>query len=100
MCLFFQIILVQCISVKLTEFELFSDKLHTIADSMVMSVDIIEKEEIVENIRDDAPEDNEKARVSDTEKELAAEASSAYNCGDFNGCLTSLEKLEVSFQSR
>jgi len=48
-----------------------------------------------ENIRDDAQEDNEKARVSDTEKELAAEASSAYNSGDFNGCLTSLEKLEI-----
>ena len=91
--------MVQCISVKLTEFELFSDKLHNIADSMVMSVDMTEKEEIVENIRDDAPEDNEKARVSDTEKELAAEASSAYNSGDFNGCLTSLEKLEVSFVS-
>ena len=66
---------------------------------MVMSVDIPEKEETVENIRDDAPEDNEKARVSDTEKELAAEASSAYNSGDFNGCLASLEKLEGPINS-
>ena len=34
-------------------------------------------------------------RVSDREKELAAEASGAFTKGDYTGCLNSLEKLEV-----
>ena len=38
----------------------------------------------------------DKERVSDKEKDLAGEASSAFNSGDYTGCLTTLEKLEVS----
>lgn len=34
-------------------------------------------------------------RVSDREKELAGDASTAFTKGDYTGCLTSLEKLEV-----
>ena len=36
------------------------------------------------------------SQVSDKEKDLAAEASSAFNTGDYKGCLLALEKLEVS----
>ena len=35
------------------------------------------------------------SQVSDKEKDLAAEASSAFNTGDYKGCLLALEKLEV-----
>ena len=38
----------------------------------------------------------DKERVSDKEKDLASEASSAFNNGDYTSCLTTLEKLEVS----
>lgn len=34
-------------------------------------------------------------RVTDREKELAGEASQAFTKGDYTGCLTALEKLEV-----
>merc|ERR1719431_471337 len=34
-------------------------------------------------------------RVSDREKELEGEASTAFTKGDYTGCLTSLEKLEI-----
>jgi len=37
----------------------------------------------------------DKERVSDKEKDLAGEASSAFNSGDYTGCLTTLEKLEI-----
>ena len=67
---------------------------YVIGDSMVMSVDSVVQEEIGE-AREDKSEETEKTRVSDREKELAAEASASYNSGDFSGCLTSLEKLEV-----
>jgi len=36
-----------------------------------------------------------KERVSDREKDLAQEASSAFNTGDYSACLTALEKLEI-----
>ena len=36
------------------------------------------------------------SQVSEKEKDLAAEASSAFNTGDYKGCLVALEKLEVS----
>ena len=39
--------------------------------------------------------DSCRERVSDREKELAAEASGAFTKGDYTGCLNSLEKLEV-----
>jgi len=61
---------------------------------MVMSTDNVELGEVAE-LPDDKNEISEKPRVSDKEKELVAEASSAYNSGDFSGCLESLEKLEV-----
>lgn len=39
-------------------------------------------------------------RVSDREKELAGDASTAFTKGDYTGCLTSLEKLEVGWVER
>ena len=44
------------------------------------------------------PREKEQARmvqVSDREKELAGEASTAFTKGDYTGCLNSLEKLEI-----
>ena len=63
---------------------------------MVMSTENVEQGEVFELPDDKKPEIIEKPRVSDKEKELVAEASSAYNSGNFSGCLESLEKLEVS----
>ena len=40
------------------------------------------------------------SQVSEKEKDLAAEASSAFNTGDYKGCLLALEKLEVSLSDR
>ena len=40
-------------------------------------------------------EELEKMKVSEREKELAADASTAYNSGDYDSCLIALEKLEV-----
>lgn len=40
-------------------------------------------------------EKENKERVSDREKELAGEASTAFVKGDYSGCLNSLEKLEI-----
>jgi len=37
----------------------------------------------------------EKERVSDKEKDLAGEASTAFNSGDYTSCLNTLEKLEI-----
>ena len=61
---------------------------------MVMSEepDMLGKE--VDSVNDDRTRDKE--RVTDKEKDLASEASSAFNNGDYTGCLTTLEKLEVS----
>ena len=60
---------------------------------MVMSEepDMVEKEVDIVSERNG----KDKERVSDKEKDLAGEASSAFNSGDYTGCLTSLE-LEVS----
>ena len=60
---------------------------------MVMSEDsdMVEKESEVIN----EDRSKEKERVSDKEKELAAEASSAFSNRDFTGCFSALEKLEV-----
>ena len=61
---------------------------------MVMSEepDMVGKE--VDTVSEEKGKDKE--RVSDKEKDLAGEASSAFNSGDYTGCLTTLEKLEVS----
>ena len=61
---------------------------------MVMSEepDMVGKE--VDIVSEEKGKDKE--RVSDKEKDLAGEASSAFNSGDYTGCLTTLEKLEVS----
>jgi len=60
---------------------------------MVMSEepDMLGKE--VDSVNDDRTRDKE--RVTDKEKDLASEASSAFNNGDYTGCLTTLEKLEI-----
>ena len=62
---------------------------------MVMSAESVVQEEIGEEMSDDNKDISDKVRVTDREKELAAEASAAYNSGDFSACLESLEKLEV-----
>ena len=59
---------------------------------MVMS----EEPDMVGKEVDTVSEEKGKKRVSDKEKDLAGEASSAFNSGDYTGCLTTLEKLEVS----
>ena len=60
-----------------------------------MSAESVVGEEIGE-ISDDNKDITDKVKVTDREKELAAEASAAYNSGDFSACLESLEKLEVT----
>lgn len=62
---------------------------------MVMSVEssLVEREE--EATKTEEEPEQESVRVSDKEKDLAAEASSAYNSGDYKGCMLALEKLEV-----
>ena len=72
-------------------------QIYTIADSMVMSLDSGAQEEAGEvRTEDNRGPDLARPRVTDREKELAAEASATYNLGNFSACLTSLEKLEVS----
>ena len=60
---------------------------------MVMSEepDMVGKE--VDSVRE--VQNKDKERVSDKEKDLAGEASSGFNSGDYTGCLNTLEKLEV-----
>ena len=71
---------------------------------MVMSGEnsLVEKEE--ESTKTEQEEQEEGSvgvsKVSDKEKDLAAEASSAFNTGDYKGCLLALEKLEVSLSDR
>ena len=62
---------------------------------MVMSVEssLVEREE--ETTKSEEEPEEETVRVLDKEKDLAAEASSAYNSGDYKGCMLALEKLEV-----
>ena len=73
-------------------------QISIIADSMVMSLDSGAQEEAGEVRTEDnrEPEVN-RPKITDREKELAAEASASYNSGDFGGCLATLEKLEVCF---
>ena len=61
---------------------------------MVMSGEnsLVEREEETTKTEE---EEQDSAKVSDKEKDLAAEASSAYNTGDYKGCMLALEKLEV-----
>ena len=67
---------------------------------MVMSGEnsLVEKEEETTKTEQDEQEEGSVgvSKVSDKEKDLAAEASSAFNTGDYKGCLVALEKLEVS----
>ena len=68
---------------------------------MVMSGEnsLVEKEEeTTKTEQDDQEQENSGgvSKVSDKEKDLAAEASSAFNTGDYKACLLALEKLEVS----
>ena len=67
---------------------------------MVMSGEnsLVEKEEEAtktEHEEQEAEGSGGVSQVSDKEKDLAAEASSAFNTGDYKGCLLALEKLEV-----
>lgn len=97
MCPFFQTILDQCIFAKLIEFDAIAEA-NIAADSMVMAAEGGVQEENVDlgdGDGDDKMEELERFKVSQREKELAADASTAYNCGDYDGCLIALEKLEV-----
>ena len=71
---------------------------------MVMSGEnsLVEKEEETTKTEQDEQEEGSVGvnKVSDKEKDLAAEASSAFNTGDYKGCLLALEKLEVSLSDR
>ena len=71
---------------------------------MVMSGEnsLVEKEEETTKTEQDEQEEGSVgvSKVSDKEKDLAAEASSAFNTGDYKGCLLALEKLEVSWSDR
>ena len=71
---------------------------------MVMSGEnsLVEKEEESTKTEQDEQEEGSVgvSKVSDKEKDLAAEASSAFNTGDYKGCLLALEKLEVSLSDR
>ena len=62
----------------------------------------MEKEEETTKTEQDEQEEGSVgvSKVSDKEKDLAAEASSAFNTGDYKGCLLALEKLEVSLSDR
>lgn len=65
---------------------------------MVMSLDSGAQEEAGElRTEDNREPDVNRPKITDREKELAAEASASYNSGDFSGCLATLEKLEVFF---
>ena len=63
---------------------------------------LVEKEEETTKTEQDEQEEGSVgvSKVSDKEKDLAAEASSAFNTGDYKGCLLALEKLEVSLSDR
>ena len=64
---------------------------------------LVEKEEETTKTEQDEQEPESSggvSKVSDKEKDLAAEASSAFNTGDYKGCLLALEKLEVSLSDR
>ena len=68
---------------------------------MVMSGEnsLVEKEEETTKTEQEEQElesSDGVSQVSEKEKDLAAEASSAFNTGDYKGCLVALEKLEVS----
>ena len=87
--------MVRCIFAKLIEFDHFAEA-KIAADSMVMAAEGGVQEENVEfGDEDDKMEELQKLKVSEREKELAADASTAYNSGDYEGCLIALEKLEV-----
>ena len=62
---------------------------------MVMSVEssLVERED--ETTKSEEEPEEETGRVLDKERELAAEASSAYNSGDYKSCMLALEKLEA-----
>ena len=97
LCPFFQTILVRCIFAKLIEFDAIAEA-KIAADSMVMAAEGGVQEENVDlgdGDGDDKMEELERLKVSEKEKELAGDASTAYNCGDYDGCLIALEKLEV-----
>ena len=65
---------------------------------MVMSLDSGAQDEAGElRTEDNREPDVNRPKITDREKELAAEASASYNSGDFSGCLATLEKLEVYF---
>ena len=72
---------------------------------MVMSGEnsLVEKEEETTKTEQEEQElesSDGVSQVSEKEKDLAAEASSAFNTGDYKGCLLALEKLEVSLSDR
>ena len=69
-------------------------RLINIADSMVMAGEGEVQEDVVENM-ETGDSTEERSKVSEREKELAADASTAYNTGDYSQCLLLLEKLEV-----
>ena len=95
LCLFYQIILVPRIFARSTECNLL--QITTIADSMVMSLESGAQEETGEvRTEDNREPELTRPKITDREKELAAEASASYNSGDFSGCLATLEKLEVA----
>ena len=62
---------------------------------MVMSVEssLVERED--ETTKSEEEPEEETGQVLDKERDLAAEASSAYNSGDYKSCMLALEKLEV-----
>ena len=61
---------------------------------MVMAGEGEVQEDVVENM-ETGDNTEERSKVSEREKELAADASTAYNTGDYSQCLLLLEKLEV-----
>ena len=64
---------------------------------MVMSLESGAQEETGEvRTEDNREPELTRPKITDREKELAAEASASYNSGDFSGCLATLEKLEVA----
>ena len=61
---------------------------------MVMAGEGEVQEDVVENM-ETGDNTEERSKVNEREKELAADASTAYNTGDYSQCLLLLEKLEV-----
>ena len=61
---------------------------------MVMAGEGEVQEDVVENM-ETGDNTEERSKVSEREKELAADASTAYNTGDYSQCLLLLVKLEV-----